>query len=108
VENMNANPRTGQTAITLGLSFIAGVGLILMIVAGGLGVIEGANADSETIGLVFGIGVACFIVGIASWGAYLRPWEHFDDINVPQYEGHHHDEHHDPDSDALSFDSLPE
>lgn len=82
------------TRASLGLSFVAGVGFVAMMIALGIGMIQGAAADSGTIGLLFAGGLVLFIVGAAGWFAVEQPHKHFDDINVPHYHGHH-DEHHD-------------
>lgn len=86
-----SNPRTGNNAMTVGLAAVAGVGFSLMTVALAIGVINGNSADENTIRLVFTGGAALFVVGLIAWGAVVRPWENFDDINVPQYHGHHHE-----------------
>lgn len=52
------------------------------------GVISGASADTNTLGLVFLTGLALFIVGLVAWYAVAQPPAHFDDINQPQYFGH--------------------
>lgn len=99
---------THQNALTLGLAMLAGTGLILMISAGGLGVIEGAEADMDIIGLLFTGGLALFISGIVAWAGVVRPWENFDDINVPHYTGHHHDEDHHAEDEADDTRTLTE
>jgi len=83
---------TGHNAITYGLSFLAGTGVILMIGA----LIFGAVVpDSGTlVTLTFMAGVGMLIAGFAAWLGAERPHEKFDDINVPLYHGHDdHDEH---------------
>lgn len=97
----NRNPRTGQNSLTISLSGIAGLGVILMVVAALIGVVEGTSADSTLIGTIFGAGVLLLIAGAVAWGGVVRPWENFDDINEPHYHGHHHDEH-DHDDEAAS------
>ena len=87
-----SNPRTGNNAMTVGLAAVAGTGFALMAVALAIGVINGNSADEDTIRLIFTGGAALFIVGLIAWGAVVRPWENFDDINVPRYHGHHHDD----------------
>lgn len=80
--------------VILGLALVAGLGFILMMIALGTGVIQGSTADNNAIGLFFAVGLALFILGAVGWFATARPDKHFDDINVPQYTGHH-EEHHD-------------
>lgn len=78
----------------LGMSLIAGLGVILMVLALAIGVVQGSAADSNTIGLLFVGGIAFFLVGAAGWYGLSQPTHHFDDINVPMDDGHHgHDEH---------------
>jgi hypothetical protein len=80
-------------SLQVGLAFIAGTGLTLMVVAAGIGVVNG-TADDGALGLLFAVGVALLVSGIIAWFAVVRPDTHFDDINVPMYHGHeHHDEH---------------
>jgi hypothetical protein len=78
-------------AVRLGLAFIAGAGLTLMIIAAGFGVITGENVDSASLGLFFAVGFAMLATGIIAWFAVVRPDTHFDDINQPMYHGHHDD-----------------
>ncbi|NWF68933.1 MAG: hypothetical protein HXY40_07595 [Chloroflexi bacterium] len=80
------------TSVSLGLALVGGLGVTLMCVAGGIGVIEGANADSGVIGLLFAGGLGLFIVGAAGWFFVEQPHKHFDDIEQPMYHGH--EEHH--------------
>lgn len=89
LEKLNAigNP------VIWGLAFVAGLGFILMMITLGVGVIQGSAADSNTVGLLFTAGLALFILGVVGWFATARPDRHFDDINVPQYTGHHDDTH---------------
>lgn len=80
----------------LGMSMIAGLGVTLLVVALGIGVIQGTAADSNTIGVTFAVGIGLFIFGAGGWYALTQPQRHFDDINVPLDDGHHgHDAHAD-------------
>lgn len=82
------------SGISLGLSFIGGAGLILMIVVAGFGVVAGESADTAFATLLFGAGAAAMISAIVAWFAIVQPHKHFDDINVPlEAEPHHDDEH---------------
>ncbi len=87
-----------RTPVPFGLALTAGAGLILMILALAFGVIQGDAANSTVTGLTFVGGLALLLIGIAGWLAVVQPFEHFDDINVPQYTGHH-EEHHPRDLD---------
>jgi hypothetical protein len=84
---MNPPSRT----LRLGLAFIAGLGLTLMIVVAGIGVVIGESAQGASMGLIFAAGVAMLATGIIAWFAVVRPDTHFDDINQPMYHGHHDD-----------------
>lgn len=78
----------GLTPVTLGLAVLAGLGMTLMIVAGGVGVITG-----QGVGLWFALGAAMLIGGGLAWVAVERPFTHFDDINQPLDGGHGHEAH---------------
>ena len=87
------NTENQSQAVSLALAFCGGVGITMMMIAAGIGVVQGTAADSSAIGLAFIAGLALLIVGVVAWFAVVQPQKHFDDINVPQYHGH--DEHHD-------------
>ncbi len=80
-------------ALQFGLAFIAGIGLTLMVVVAGVAVVD-TSASSASLGLWFAIGTAMLISGIIAWFIVVRPHKHFDDINVPLYHGHEHDDEH--------------
>lgn len=82
---------------TFGLALTAGVGLVIMIIAAGFGVLQ-ADANTSVIAVTFVGGLLLLIFGIVGWLVVAKPFAHFDDINVPQYTGHH-DEHHDAHGD---------
>jgi len=90
----NSNPRTGQNSLTISFSFVAGIGVILMIAAAMIGVVEGDAADNTLIGGLFAAGIAMLILGAGAWAGIVKPWENIDDINMPQYTGHHHEDDH--------------
>ena len=75
--------------LRVGLSFVAGLGLILMVVAAGIAVTSNETTDTSGLGLLFAVGVGMLITGIIVWFAVVRPDTHFDDINEPMYHGHH-------------------
>jgi hypothetical protein len=78
----------------LGAAMIAGLGVILMILVAAIGVVQGATADSNLLGLMFAGGVAFFLIGVVGWFGLTQPQKHFDDINIPKDSGHHgHDAH---------------
>ncbi|MBI1278015.1 MAG: hypothetical protein GC179_07800 [Anaerolineaceae bacterium] len=82
----------------LGMSMIAGLGVILIVIALAVGVVQGAAADSNSIGIAFISGIALFVLGAVGWFGLTQPQKHFDDINQPLDDGSHghaetHDEH---------------
>jgi hypothetical protein len=80
----------------LGMSMIAGLGVTLIVLALGIGVIQGNAADGNSTGLTFAIGVGLFTFGAGGWYVLTQPQRHFDDINQPLDDGHHgHDTHQD-------------
>lgn len=92
--------RDGNPAV-LGLAMVAGLGLTLVIVALGIGVIEGSNADGNVVGLLFAAGVALFLLGAIGWFGVTQPQKHFDDINLPLEDEHHgHAAHTDEHAEA--------
>ncbi len=82
--------------VPFGLSLTAGAGLVLMILALGFGVVQGADANSTVIGLTFAGGLGLLILGIVGWLAAVQPFKNFDDINQPQFTGHHDSAHAEP------------
>jgi hypothetical protein len=75
------------------LAFLIGVGLTLMILAGGLGTAFAGEANPSLYGMIFALGLVAFLAGVALWMAFVRPWTQFDDINVPLDSGHGHGDH---------------
>ncbi|MBE0688575.1 MAG: hypothetical protein IH587_00455 [Anaerolineae bacterium] len=75
--------------LIFGLSMLAGAGLITMILSLAYGVIVGADANTSAIGSFFILGLVLFITGVLGWVAVVRPFENFDDINIPMDTGHH-------------------
>ncbi|MCU0498654.1 MAG: hypothetical protein MUF87_14985 [Anaerolineae bacterium] len=90
VENPTGVHETGQNSLTLSMSLIAGGGVVLMITALAIGVI---NGQSSLIGILFIGGLLAFIAGTAAWFGLVQPHKNFDDINRPLYHGEHHDDH---------------
>ncbi len=77
------------------LAFLIGLGLLLMISAGAVGATLGDHANEALYGMLFVLGLLAFVAGAGLWLIFARPWEHFDDINVPKDSGHHgHDASH--------------
>ena len=79
--------------VPFALSLTAGAGLVLMILALGFGVVQGADANSTVIGLTFAGGLGLLIIGIVGWLAAVQPFKNFDDINQPNFTGHHDASH---------------
>ena len=84
---VSSETHSSNNALKIGLSFISGIGLFLMITAAGISVVGGA--EGSALSLVFATGAAMLITGILVWFAVVRPDTHFDDINEPHYHGHH-------------------
>lgn len=68
------------------LSYLAGLGLTLMVLGAALGVT--GSADGSGLGLLFAAGAVMFACGVIAWFASKRPDAHFDDIDEPRYHGH--------------------
>ena len=74
-----------------GMAMLGGLGVTLMMVGAGIGVVL-PDVDSQIIGLIVLLGAGLLGVAVAGWVISVRPHEHFDDINVPIYHGHHHED----------------
>ena len=77
---------------------IAGLGVILVLTALAIGVIQGTAADSSTVAITFVSDIGLFLIGAVGWFGLTQPQKHFDDINQPLDDGSHghtesHDEH---------------
>ena len=69
-----------------GLAMVGGLGMTLMILGASVGVVYGSTLDAEsthTLGLLIVIGLFLLALAIAFWLGWARPFERFDDINVP-------------------------
>lgn len=92
----------------LGMSMIAGLGVILIVIALGIGVIQGSAADSSGIALAFITGIGLFVIGAVGWFGLTQPQRHFDDINQPLDDGHHgHSEPHEVHAIVPTSESHP-
>lgn len=99
---VNYSHKRTSDLMAFGLALLAGLGMVLMMVAGGIGAVQGDKADSRLIGIVFALGLVSLVSGIIAWIAVVQPHRHFDDIDVPlEAEGHGHDEHADDDHAAI-------
>ncbi len=81
-----------NTSLITGLAMVGGLGLTIIVVALGLGVII-PNADNNFVGLAVLTGLVILISGIGGWLAVVQPFTHFDDINIPAEDDHHHESH---------------
>ncbi len=75
-----------------GLAMIGGAGLTLMILSASVGVIYGAALDldaTHSLGLLLVTGLLLLILAIGFWLGWVRPFERFDDINIPAEPEHH-------------------
>ena len=75
-----------------GLAMVGGVGLTLLILGASLGVIYGGALDAETthsIGLALVLGLLLLVLAIGFWLGWARPFQRFDDINLPAEPEHH-------------------
>ncbi|MDX2160443.1 MAG: hypothetical protein SF162_03865 [bacterium] len=88
------NDKNFRTAkpFSFGLAMAGGIGIVLMILALGVGVVQ-PDANSYVIGMVFVIGLAMMVTGIGAWIFTARPFDHFDDINQPLEDDHGHGSH---------------
>ncbi len=78
---------TQPSRLTLyGLAMVGGAGMTLMILAASIAVIFGQGLAAESthsLGLLFVIGVLLELLAVGFWLGWVRPFERFDDINVP-------------------------
>jgi hypothetical protein len=80
---------TNHSPIVWWVSLVAGLGVTLMIVALGMGVVQGANTDNSSVGMLFAAGLVLFVLGVIAWFAVVQPQRHFDDIDQPAEDEHH-------------------
>ena len=74
------------------LAMAGGLGMTMMILAAAIGGIYGTALDAASthnIGLLFVSGLLVLMVAIGFWLGWVRPFENFDDINVPAEPEHH-------------------
>lgn len=80
----DANP------VVLGTSLVAGLGVLLAVLALAIGVIQGST---QFTGLMLAAGLLLFIMGVVGWIGLVQPFKNFDDINIPAPDEHHHETH---------------
>ena len=90
---MRYNNKQTSNPLNFGLSLAAGLGLMVMITALAVGVLQGESADSRAVGFALVAGFVLLLCGVIGWLAVVRPFDHFDDINVPKDTGHGHTSH---------------
>ncbi|PJF28214.1 MAG: hypothetical protein CUN53_01165 [Phototrophicales bacterium] len=97
---MNIKTTKTDNPLTFGMALTGGIGLVLMIVALGIGVVQGESGNTGAVGLLFLGGLVLLIIGVGAWIAVTRPFAHFDDITQPKDTGHGHgsDDHHEPEA----------
>ena len=92
-EEHNTHTENQPSQLTLyGLAMVGGLGITMMIVAATVGVIGGAELDAAStnlVGLTVVAGLLLLITAIAFWLGLVRPFENFDDINIPAEPEHH-------------------
>lgn len=88
------NSELNRPSVTIGLAFCAGIGLTLMVIALGIGAIQGDAANLATVNITFAAGAVLLVSGIIGWFVIVQPQRHFDNINIALEEDHHgHDAH---------------
>lgn len=69
-----------------GLAMLGGIGMTLLIVGATIGVIFGTDLDAvatHNVGLMLVTGLLLLMLAIGFWLGWTRPFERFDDINIP-------------------------
>ena len=88
---MNDNQSNQHIVITLAM--VGGLGFTLIVLALGIGVVQGEVANNQIInGLFFG-GILLMIASTIAWTSIVQPHRHFDDINQPLELDTHHEDH---------------
>ncbi len=86
---MKYNFKTTNNPLLFGLAMVAGIGLVLMIIALGAGVTTDTQGGDGLL-FVFLVGLAMLVIGVGAWVVVVQPFRHFDDINQPLDDGHGH------------------
>ena len=84
----NTDPKS---PLNVFLAVVGGIGLTLMSIALGIGVIGAENAPMGLFNALFFGGLVLLIGASIGWFGVSQPHKHFDDINEPQYTGHHNE-----------------
>ena len=91
-EERSGNAAQPSKLTLYGLAMVGGLGMTLMMLGASIGVIYGAALDAETthsLGLMIVAGLLLMILAIGFWLGWARPFERFDDINIPAEPEHH-------------------
>ena len=86
----NTNPKS---PLNVFLAVLGGTGLVIMSIALAVGVIQAENTNMGVFNFLFFGGLVLLIGASIGWFGVSQPHKHFDDINVPQYTGHDHEDH---------------
>lgn len=74
------------------LAMAGGLGMVMMMAAAMIGVIYGGDLDPESthsLGLLLVCGLLLLVIAVGFWLGWVRPFERFDDIDVPAEPEHH-------------------
>ena len=91
-DEQRGNARQPSRLTLYSLAMVGGIGMTLMMLGAGIGVIYGAALDGQathSLGLAIIIGLVLLVLAIGLWLGWVRPFERFDDINVPAEVEHH-------------------
>ncbi len=82
---MSTRPRLSEWESTW--AFVAGGGLLLIILAFGLAAMRGSDNGGALNGMLL-IGALLLVGGTIGWLVQFRPWTKFDDWSTPLFTGH--------------------
>lgn len=85
-DDQNGGGQQPSRLTQYGLAMVGGAGITLLILGASIGVIYGANLEAESthsLGLMLVVGFFLLILAIGFWLGWVRPFERFDDINMP-------------------------
>lgn len=74
------------------LAMMGGLGMTLMIAGASIGVVFGADLDADAthgLGLLIVVGLLLLALAIGFWLGWVRPFQRFDDINIPAEPEHY-------------------
>lgn len=76
----------------INLALVGGLGIVIIMVALFIGAIEATSMNTVAFQGTLFLGFALVIIACVAWFGLVQPHKNFDDINVAQYHGHHHEE----------------